>query len=158
VPVVFDFEKPKTQTSINTITSLARMARFVIADISNAKSVLQELQARFAPGRGCWPSAPTSTHLSHCRTGRYGSLRRERCKRRVPHSAPQARIDRPVDKRRAPHPLPLPRLYEEEIRKRRGQEENHLPELRKAFLPWRGEKFRSPPVSTLAPRLTPTPA
>jgi uncharacterized protein YjbI with pentapeptide repeats len=39
VPVVFDFEKPKSQTTINTIMLLARMARFVIADISDAKSV-----------------------------------------------------------------------------------------------------------------------
>jgi uncharacterized protein YjbI with pentapeptide repeats len=45
VPVVFDFEKPKSGTTINTIMLLARMARFVIADISDAKSVLQELQA-----------------------------------------------------------------------------------------------------------------
>ena len=45
VPVVFDFEKPRSGTTINTITLLARMARFVIADISDAKSVLQELQA-----------------------------------------------------------------------------------------------------------------
>jgi uncharacterized protein YjbI with pentapeptide repeats len=45
VPVVFDFEKPRSQTTINTIMLLARMARFVIADISDAKSVLQELQA-----------------------------------------------------------------------------------------------------------------
>jgi hypothetical protein len=45
VPVVFDFEKPKSQTTINTIALLARMARFLIADISDAKSVLQELQA-----------------------------------------------------------------------------------------------------------------
>ena len=45
VPVVFDFEKPRSRTTINTITLLARMARFVIADISDAKSVLQELQA-----------------------------------------------------------------------------------------------------------------
>jgi hypothetical protein len=45
VPVVFDFEKTRSQTTINTITLLARMARFVIADISDAKSVLQELQA-----------------------------------------------------------------------------------------------------------------
>jgi uncharacterized protein YjbI with pentapeptide repeats len=44
VPVVFDFEKP-SQTTIPTVTLLARMARFVIADISDAKSVLQELQA-----------------------------------------------------------------------------------------------------------------
>ena len=45
VPVVFDFEKPRSGTTINTVTLLARMARFVIADISDAKSVLQELQA-----------------------------------------------------------------------------------------------------------------
>jgi hypothetical protein len=45
VPVVFDFEKPRSGTTINTVTLLARMARFVIADISDAKGVLQELQA-----------------------------------------------------------------------------------------------------------------
>jgi len=45
VPVVFDFEKPRSGTTINTVTLLARMARFVIADISDAKSVLMELQA-----------------------------------------------------------------------------------------------------------------
>jgi hypothetical protein len=45
VPVVFDFEKPIAQTTVETVTLLARMARFVIADISDAKSVLQELQA-----------------------------------------------------------------------------------------------------------------
>ena len=44
-PVVFDFVKPRGGTTINTVTLLARMARFVIADLSNAKSVLQELQA-----------------------------------------------------------------------------------------------------------------
>jgi uncharacterized protein YjbI with pentapeptide repeats len=45
VPVVFDFEKPRSQNTVNTIMLLARIARFVIADISDAKSVLQELQA-----------------------------------------------------------------------------------------------------------------
>jgi len=45
VPVVFDFEKSSTRTTVETITLLARMARFVISDISDAKSVLQELQA-----------------------------------------------------------------------------------------------------------------
>ena len=45
VPVVFDFEKSPNQTTVETVTLLARMARFVIADISDAKSVLQELQA-----------------------------------------------------------------------------------------------------------------
>ena len=45
VPAVFDFEKPRSQTTVETVTLLARMARFIIADISDAKSVLQELQA-----------------------------------------------------------------------------------------------------------------
>jgi hypothetical protein len=45
LPILFDFEKSANLTTVETITLLARMARFVIADISDAKSVLQELQA-----------------------------------------------------------------------------------------------------------------
>jgi hypothetical protein len=45
VPILFDFEKPRSGTTDETITLLARMVRFVIADISDAKSVLQELRA-----------------------------------------------------------------------------------------------------------------
>ena len=45
MPVVFDFEKSQSQTTLETVTLLARMARFVIADLSDAKSILQELQA-----------------------------------------------------------------------------------------------------------------
>jgi hypothetical protein len=52
LPVVFDFEKPASQTTDETITLLARMARFVIADISDAKRVLQEL-------RGIVPNLPS---------------------------------------------------------------------------------------------------
>ena len=45
LPILFDFDKPTSQTTDETITLLARMARFIIADISDAKAVLQELRA-----------------------------------------------------------------------------------------------------------------
>jgi hypothetical protein len=45
LPILFDFEKPSSRSTDETITLLARMARFVVADISDAKSVLQELRA-----------------------------------------------------------------------------------------------------------------
>ena len=45
LPVLFDFKKPKSQTTVETISTLAHMSRFVVADLTDAKSVLQELQA-----------------------------------------------------------------------------------------------------------------
>jgi hypothetical protein len=44
LPILFDFERPLSRNTDETITLLARMARFIIADISDAKSVLQELR------------------------------------------------------------------------------------------------------------------
>jgi len=46
LPILFDFDKPTSRNTDETITLLARMARFVIADISDAKSVLQELRVQ----------------------------------------------------------------------------------------------------------------
>ena len=45
LPILFDFEKPRSRDTDETITLVARMARFIVADISDAKSVLQELRA-----------------------------------------------------------------------------------------------------------------
>ncbi|GLR90901.1 pentapeptide repeat-containing protein [Bradyrhizobium iriomotense] len=45
LPILYDFDKPRARDTDETITLLARMARFVIADVSDAKSVLHELRA-----------------------------------------------------------------------------------------------------------------
>jgi hypothetical protein len=45
VPILFDFEKVKARDTIETIRILAGMAKFIIADLTEAKAVVQELQA-----------------------------------------------------------------------------------------------------------------
>jgi uncharacterized protein YjbI with pentapeptide repeats len=57
VPVLFDFDKPNSQTTMETITTLAGMARFVIADLTDAKSILQELRG-IVPERPSLPVQP----------------------------------------------------------------------------------------------------
>ncbi|HSG18875.1 MAG TPA: pentapeptide repeat-containing protein, partial [Anaerolineae bacterium] len=45
LPVTYDFEQPQHDKLTESVTTLARMARFVIADITDARSILPELQA-----------------------------------------------------------------------------------------------------------------
>jgi hypothetical protein len=41
--MMFDFPSSASQTTVETVSTLAHMARFVIADLTDAKSILQEL-------------------------------------------------------------------------------------------------------------------
>lgn len=42
-PVLFDFEKPKSKDVTGTVETLARMARFIVADLTDPSSVPHEL-------------------------------------------------------------------------------------------------------------------
>src|SRR5271165_4807256 len=60
VPIMFDFEKPKSRDTIETIRTLAGMSKFIIADLTDAKSVIHEMQA-IVPN---FPSVPVRFIIS----------------------------------------------------------------------------------------------
>ena len=45
LPILFDFEKPATRDMTETVRTLAHLARFIIADITEPRSIPHELQA-----------------------------------------------------------------------------------------------------------------
>ena len=74
VPVVFDFDAPQDRNLIETVSMLAKMARFVVADITDPSSVPDELRAivqnvvvpiRLIIEEGHEPYATVSTHYDH---------------------------------------------------------------------------------------------
>lgn len=67
LPVMFDFKKPTNRNFTETVSTLAHLARFIIADITEPRSIPQELQA-IVPHL----AVPVQPLLLEGSTGEYG--------------------------------------------------------------------------------------
>jgi hypothetical protein len=74
LPILFDFDKPSSRDLMETVSILAHIARFVIADITCPRSIPQELQ-RIIPDL---PSVPVQPMIlsSQLEYGMFSSLLR----------------------------------------------------------------------------------
>jgi hypothetical protein len=74
IPVLFDFEGPASRDITETVSTLAHMARFVIADITEAKSIIAELE-HIVPQLTSVPVQPLILNSDY-EYGLFGHIRR----------------------------------------------------------------------------------
>jgi hypothetical protein len=74
LPIIFDFDQPSTRDLTETVSTLAHLAKFIIADITTPASIPQELQS-IIPNL---PSVPVQPLImaSHSECGMFEHFKR----------------------------------------------------------------------------------